>query len=503
LCVFDISLRVSSVGGDQRELLLSEGTVILHITFALKQDQELGKEFLKVLKVIPNRLSASSLSPFTVALAMSVVRIHRFEDAVFDCLKTAILKSFKDQDRVTASRWIETVSGECPDLGRSVLRTVEHSKCGWDHVVEGLVMLGFHLMDTCAPKTSNPQLSSPQYRVCSLGSRILCRCFKVHSIVHGEVISQLINRILTNASTYVTHYIALLSEVIEMTPQVALDSLPRLREAFSYLSVLPPSSATDLLDAVLPLVQFSSSVRDSLLLVLRKSLFSRQVDVRKIAVGGYLLLLKKFTVWSVIGGIDSQLSQTSTSSQSQVEVEIHGSASQSGFQALCLELLGTLKRSLSQQYEVKITLYQGLYEVLCTNSKLAEPIIELLLTQLMVYYEKESDATPPVRLEPCITTSGSEVQRTEPLDRLVHCLQMCVTEFVRREEKGAEKGAESDGLPEPVEEAREVLESLVGRMTDTHLDDFELDRSADFSTGSSVGQKNRIFAKLVMGLYEV
>jgi Fanconi anemia group I protein len=152
---------------------------------------------------------------------------------------------------------------------------VEHSKCGWDHVVEGLVMLGFHLMDTCAPKTSNPQLSSPQYRVCSLGSRILCRCFKVHSIVHGEVISQLINRILTNASTYVTHYIALLSEVIEMTPQVALDSLPRLREAFSYLSVLPPSSATDLLDAVLPLVQFSSSVRDSLLLVLRKSLFSR------------------------------------------------------------------------------------------------------------------------------------------------------------------------------------------------------------------------------------
>ena len=40
LCVHDdICLRVSAVGGDQRELLLSEGTVILHITFALKQDQ--------------------------------------------------------------------------------------------------------------------------------------------------------------------------------------------------------------------------------------------------------------------------------------------------------------------------------------------------------------------------------------------------------------------------------------------------------------------------------
>ena len=28
-----------AVGGDRRELLQSEGTVILHITFALKQDQ--------------------------------------------------------------------------------------------------------------------------------------------------------------------------------------------------------------------------------------------------------------------------------------------------------------------------------------------------------------------------------------------------------------------------------------------------------------------------------
>ena len=44
---------------------------------------------------------------------------------------------------------------------------------------------------------------------------------------------------------------ALLRDVVAMTPQVALESLPRLREAFSYLSVLPPSSAIDLLSAVL------------------------------------------------------------------------------------------------------------------------------------------------------------------------------------------------------------------------------------------------------------
>lgn len=127
-----------------------------------------------------------------------------------------------------------------------------------------------------------------------------------------------------------------------MTPQVALESLPRLREAFSYLSVLPPSSATDLLEAVLVSEPPHSPLSHSLSLfftvsyptatgpvqflcerlsfagakevpVLQVSLSSihthhlfsylsclyvsfRQVDVRKIAVGGYLLLLKKFTV---------------------------------------------------------------------------------------------------------------------------------------------------------------------------------------------------------------
>ena len=71
---------------------------------------------------------------------------------------------------------------DIPDVEKLILQTVEHrsaddclrlvnhqilivplshvcmclySKCGWDHVVEGVVMLGFNLMDSCAPKTSS------------------------------------------------------------------------------------------------------------------------------------------------------------------------------------------------------------------------------------------------------------------------------------------------------------------------------------------------------------
>ena len=51
---------------------------------------------------------------------------------------------------------------------------------------------------------------------------------------------------------------------------------------------------------------------------------------------------------------------------------------------------------------------------------------------------------------------------------------MSVAQFVKWEERGVEQGAESEGLPDAVEEAQEVLQSLVDRMVETSLEDFEL-----------------------------
>ena len=49
LVIFLCSSEVQTLSKDQ--LRHMEGTVILHITFAVKQDQDLGKEFIKYLKV--------------------------------------------------------------------------------------------------------------------------------------------------------------------------------------------------------------------------------------------------------------------------------------------------------------------------------------------------------------------------------------------------------------------------------------------------------------------
>ena len=83
-------------------------------------------------------------------------------------------------------------------------------------------------------------------------------------------------------------------------------------------------------------------------------------------------------------------------------------------------------------------------------------------------------------------------------DGLVQCLQLCVAKFSEWEETSNE----SKEIP-AISEAQDILQSLVERMGKCEPEDFELDRSSDFTATSCTGQKNRRFARIMMGVYEV
>ncbi|EDO31110.1 predicted protein, partial [Nematostella vectensis] len=198
----------------------------------------------------------------------------------------------------------------------------------------------------------------------------------------------------------------LLSSAVASAPHVLLESLPKVKEALDYLSFLPPSTAVGLLKALQPLMKISLSLRDTLILVLRKAMFSRQLDARKIAVSGFLLILKHFKVMG--GGISasSQLSQTfSQSSQVQADVHIQGGA-------------GNLRRCFTQQADVRVVLYEGLYDVMRRNPQLRQPILDALFVQFQKYYEPADDVTPPVKLDTCLSAAGDQVFLAEPLQKV-------------------------------------------------------------------------------------
>ncbi|KYO21079.1 Fanconi anemia group I protein [Alligator mississippiensis] len=505
-------LEVATVPLDQ--LRYVEGTVILHIVSVISLDKDLGKELIKHLKAEQQRDPGKALCPFSVALLLSVAVKHKSEERVFDFLKASIMKSCKDQQLIQGSKFLQDLFPQQYDVSAIILEVVESSAFGWDLVTQGLMGLGFSLMESYEPKKflggkiaeASCGLSKmpAQQQACRLGANILLETFKVHELIRSEILEQVLNRVITNAASPISHFIDLLSNIVVSAPLVLQNSSSKVTETFDNLSFLPLDVVQGLLKAVQPLLKVSMSARDSLILVLRKAIFSRQLDARKAAVAGFLLLLKNF---KILGSLtSSQCSQAIGASQ--VQADIHACYNSAANEAFCLEILGSLKRCLSQQADVRLMLYEGFYDVLRRNSQLGNSIMETLLSQIKRYYEPQPDLLPPLKLEGCIVAQEDQIFLQEPLAHLLSCIQHCLAWCKNTmhmcpgpvEEDEEEEEEDSVGFLENLEE---ILDSITRRMIKSELEDFELDKSADFSQSSGVGVKNNIYAILVMGVCEV
>ncbi|XP_041693994.1 Fanconi anemia group I protein [Coregonus clupeaformis] len=503
-----MDVEVQSIPQDQ--LRHVEGTAILHIVFAMRLDHELGREFLKSLKG-----SQGELCPFSIALLLSVARIQRYEEQLFDFLKGAITKCFKDEQLQQGSKFLQDLLPQRCSLAQMILATVKNSVFGWDHVTQGLVQLGFILMDAFGPKAgpfgktttegANATAKTPTQQACRLGGQVLLEGFKTHEPIRGEILEQVLNRLVTKTASPVTHFIDLLSDIVVSAPMILLESSSKVTETFDHLSYLPLATVQGLLKAVQPLLKVSMSMKDALILVLRKAMFSSQLDGRKSAVTGFLLLLKNFRVLGSMAS--SQASQAISSSQ--VQVDVHSRYNSAANEAFCLEILSSLRRCLGQQADVRLMLYEGFHDVLRRNSQLASSIMQTLHSQLRRYYEPEQDLLPPVKLELCIGAQGDQVFLQEPLAHLLSCTVHCLLWYqdMRQSARPNAGGSEDDDDDEEEvgfqAELQSILESITCRMIKCELEDFELDKSAEFSLASSVGVKNSIYAVLVMGVYEV
>ncbi|NXU44068.1 FANCI protein, partial [Drymodes brunneopygia] len=501
-------LEVATMPLDQ--LRHVEGTVILHIVSVINLDQDLGEELIRHLKTEQQKDSGRALCPFSVALLLSVAVKHRLQEQIFDFLKTSITRSCKDLQFLQASKFLQDLFPQQYDITAVILEVVKNSAFGWDHVTQGLVDLGFSLMESYEPKkpfggkaadNSYGLSKLPAQQACRLGASILLETFKVvHEPIRSDILEQVLNRVLTKAASPVSHFIDLLSNIVVSAPLVLQTSSSKVTETFDNLSFLPIDTVQGLLRAVQPLLKVSMSVRDSLILVLQKAIFSRQLDARKAAVAGFLLLLRNF---KVLGSLSSsQCSQAIGATQ--VQADVHTCYNSAANEAFCLEILGSLRRCLSQQADVRLMLYEGFYDVLRRNSQLASSIMETLLSQIKQYYLPQPDLLPPLKLEGCIMAQGDQIFLQEPLAHLLCCIQHCLAWYKStvRLCQGAEDEEEEEGVGFE-QNFEEMLESVTRRMIKSDLEDFELDKSADFSLSSGVGVKNNIYAIQVMGICEV
>ncbi len=122
-------------------------------------------------------------------------------------------------------------------------------------------------------------------------------------------------------------------------------------------------------------------MRDAIIVTLNKSLFDRSDQVKQIGMCGLLQLMKIFKITTALPV--TQLSQSS-GSLTQMSVGIYrGSTSSAPASAsvnvtLCSEMVGAVRRGLTQSVPVRQALYSGLHDVVARNPVLCCDVVAAL-----------------------------------------------------------------------------------------------------------------------------
>lgn len=110
------------------------------------------------------------------------------------------------------------------------------------------------------------------------------KTFEVCVDLRAEILDQVLSRVVTRAVGTVEQYLELLGSIASLGQHVLVEHSGKIRETFDYIACLEHTVAVQFLTAVFPLVNGSISLRDSLMLVLRKALFNRDVNARKVSI---------------------------------------------------------------------------------------------------------------------------------------------------------------------------------------------------------------------------
>ncbi|CAN7990521.1 unnamed protein product, partial [Ixodes hexagonus] len=494
----DLEGNGTSASGAKENLEQTEATVTLHVVFAARQNLIITRTIIKMLKA--RQMQASFIfSQFTLTLALALTKMHPFAEQMLDVLKAAVSSNAQRHTKYKESLWVREMISKPEDLKKMVVNMIQHSKCGWEESSQSLAELGFLLMDVFGPRTGfgrgpNTAISND---CCQLGLSIILETFKVNKIACYSILDLLAKRLLPKATAPVEHYFDLFARMIQACPQLLVQCQSRIQQLLGHLPSLPCHTTTQLLRTATPLIKVSLALRDWLMIMLRKLIFYRELESRKVAVSGTLILLRNLKSSEPV----RLHRQENEYTLSQIHVEVSQPSDPSSHRAVCMELLGLLNKCFTQQGSVRQLLYQGFPEVISQNINLSGAVLELLLVQLEKYYSGDENSYPPLKLSGIVQINMDKAVLQEPLSQLVLCIHRCLSVYEKHAQDCFDDSEDCEG-EDPKSKVQKLMQSLTNVMVDAELEDFSLDKMSDFSTTSAVGQKNRLLAMELMWVCE-
>ncbi|KAG9443921.1 hypothetical protein H6P81_015261 [Aristolochia fimbriata] len=392
-----------------------EGTVLLHVNFAVKQDPSLAQELLSLV-----RSDLRAFNHFTVAVLLSVARVRRFSDSAIGVLKTAVVTAYREHRLARDCKWIpDSVKGEClqtvKGVEKAVMRAINESNFGREHILPSVVQFGFALLESLEGRNSEDCSNSNGLMGSKdLGVQILKTTFEDHHMARKEIIERCKFHILSAKPQQGMLFVKLLGHLIQSYPYPMLEYVGQIKELLEYFTFMHERISTSLITALVPLIKFSRDLRDYTILVVRKAMFRKEESVRAAATNAIIdiILTGKGSSSSDMSFLQDSSSQASSSQQCHVPYEAGTD--------LFHQMNGLLRRCLSQQARVKEIVYRGLLKIALLNPLIVGSIFDLLWPHFCRFYHEDEDVQ--LRISSCVKLDNGKVCLEEPLECLLSCV---------------------------------------------------------------------------------
>ncbi|KAL7104911.1 hypothetical protein ACP275_07G012100 [Erythranthe tilingii] len=393
-----------------------EGTVLLHVNFAVKQDTSLGQEVLGLV-----RLDSRAFNHFTVLILLSIARIRRFNESAVAVLKTALLNAYKDYKFAKVCRWLpdelkEEYLEKARAIEKAILKAVNASHYGREHILPSIVQFGFGLLEGVEEGTQKEiSKSDGLMGTEELGAQVLKCLFEVHDMSRNEIIEQSKLHVLSLKPERCFPILRLLEYLVQVHPHPMLEHVSHLKEMLDYFAFMDDKISYRVVTVLLPLVKFSRDLKDYIILVLRKAMFRRENTVRLAALNAILDLVLAEKQSKADGLFSFQESSSQASSSQQAEVPQPTKAD------LFQELSGVLQRCLYQQANVRENLYNGLVKLVLVDPLTAGTVFDFLLFHFQRFYREDAEVVQ-LGIDQCLKLENGKFCIEEPLDCLLFCV---------------------------------------------------------------------------------
>ncbi|XP_071633870.1 Fanconi anemia group I protein isoform X1 [Temnothorax longispinosus] len=472
-----------------KEVQSIESTVLYHISQAAELNHQHIRDYIKYFKSVSHTPEAI-LEPFMLSVLLTVASID--ENQIFEMLRAVINKRNENDNKLKNSAWLRKLIPDSCSITAVIGNVIEASNRDRHLVLKGLVDLAFVLM------AAENKMKTGAHPLWQIGTKILQKIMRKHHETVATIFQKLIDKITAGGSC-IFQYTDCLAYMCRKLTVLVLDHQDSIIMLFDQISSIPGEIAIFIVSAIFPLIRVSVSIREHLVLTLRKALYRKGTSNRQMAVSGILEMLRNVKMHSLSGLAvsssqygSSSTGASSTSILTQVTLERGTQATGSTARynrTLCYDVLGILRRCFTHECEVRLHLYNGLYEAMLKNIEITEYILEMILPHFKTFFEADENVVVPVKLELCTAVQGDQVILQEPLAELILTLQKIYIKSALMKSSF-------------VDELAIILESLCRRMPRLETEHLNLDDKLDISNSSTKAQEKLQNILLTIKIYE-